>query len=415
MLAWMMIACSTRGSAPTPEPEPPPTVEEARAFAASLPEYMRPMPYTPVPEGLPDLRAETCGSCHQEIYDEWRRSTHAHALDGDPQFMAELHKSSQPESDVGWVCLSCHTPVENQLPRLVARLEGGRLDRPVYVDNPDYDEGLRADAITCATCHVRDGVILGPYGDSVGAPHPVEASGALKGPEVCTQCHQATAHFPDLNLACFFNTGKEWAASPYAADGQTCQSCHMPAVERPIVPWGEPRPTRRHWFGGSLIPKTPDDIEEIKPLQAAYPHGVTVHPLVVPETLVPGQSASILARYENDQAGHYMPSGDPERFLRLELSVSGPGGESIAAITEQIGSVYEWYPEIKLISDNRMAPLEKRQISLDFVVPEQGPVTVALVATKWRLSQENLEYHDLQGKVVPGITFAEERRQIPVQ
>jgi hypothetical protein len=37
------------------------------------------------------------------------------------------------------------------------------------------------------------------------------------------------------------------------------------------------------------------------------------------------------------------------------------------------------------------------------------------VATKWRLSQENLEYHDLQGKVVPGITFAEERRQIPVQ
>lgn len=413
----VLLACVSSTPEPEPEPEPalpPPTLEEARAFYASLPRYMRPLPHTEVPEGLPDLRAESCGACHQEIYDEWKRSTHAHAWEGDPQFMAELHKSTKPDNDVGWLCVNCHTPVENQLPRLVGRLEDGALNRPVYVDNPSYDEKLQHEAITCATCHVRDGVVLGPYGDTQ-APHPVQKAESLSGPETCTQCHQAKAHFPELSLACVFNTGEEWAQSPYAEQARPCQHCHMPEVERPIVPWGAPRATRRHWFGGSLIPKTPDDIEEIKPLQEAYPHGVTVKAIQAPGALSPGEAATVSVDYVNDQAGHYMPTGDPERFLHLKLTVSGPGGAVIAEQEARVGSVYEWYPDVKLVSDNRMAPGEQRQLSVDFVAPEQGPLTVALVATKWRLNEENLAFHNLEGKVVPGITFAEEAREIPLR
>ena len=53
-------------------------------------------------------------------------------------------------------------------------------------------------------------------------------------------------------LACVFDTGNEFEASPYADEGKTCPACHMPEVERPLMAGFPPRMTRRHWFGGSL-------------------------------------------------------------------------------------------------------------------------------------------------------------------
>ncbi len=179
---------------------------DAEAFYSGQPELLRPFPVTAVPQGLPDLKASTCGACHAEIYAEWRVSTHARAWEDDAQFMAELHKSTQPDSDTGWMCVNCHTPVANQLPRLVAGLRNGALNQPIYVDNPAYDAELQLEAITCAACHVRDGVVLGPYGDTA-APHATRRDPTLLTEQVCTQCHQATAHFPELTLACMFNTG----------------------------------------------------------------------------------------------------------------------------------------------------------------------------------------------------------------
>ena len=53
-------------------------------------------------------------------------------------------------------------------------------DSPAYVSaehsanhNQDFDQALREEGITCAGCHVRDGVILGPFDDAV-APHPTQ-------------------------------------------------------------------------------------------------------------------------------------------------------------------------------------------------------------------------------------------------
>ena len=53
---------------------------ETRAY------YERPVVATAVPEGLSDLRAETCGACHEEIYQEWSVSTHRRAWLDDAQF-----------------------------------------------------------------------------------------------------------------------------------------------------------------------------------------------------------------------------------------------------------------------------------------------------------------------------------------
>ena len=71
-------------------------------------DYAHAIPFQKIPEGLTSLKAESCGQCHREIYDEWKTSIHAHAY-VDPFFQAYWKKDKNI-----WVCLNCHTPLENQ-------------------------------------------------------------------------------------------------------------------------------------------------------------------------------------------------------------------------------------------------------------------------------------------------------------
>lgn len=214
----------------------------ARAFYAAQPRFLSPVPWSPLPEGLPNLRAETCGVCHVDIYEEWKLSAHAQAWLGDPQFLEELkNTTATPGRDASWICMNCHTPLQQQLPRLVTALEGGNRGKPIYVANAEFDPTLQKEAITCATCHVRDGFVLGPYGDT-HAPHAVKKSDDLRSSALCTQCHEANEELDDVSLACVFDTGRSFAAGPAAAEGKTCQDCHMPPVQRPpsrFLPTGD--------------------------------------------------------------------------------------------------------------------------------------------------------------------------------
>lgn len=416
-LLLMMAACSGRSAPPAAPPADdaaPPTIAEAVAFYARQPRYLQPVPYTPVPAGLPDLRAETCGLCHQEIYAEWRVSTHARAWTDDAQFQAELEKS-RTGRDVSWMCVNCHTPLVNQLPKLVAGLRDERLDQPIYVDNPDFDAALQQDAITCATCHVRDGVVLGPYGDT-NAPHPTRLDPSLSTSAVCTQCHQATATFPELTLACVFDTGREVAEGPYGAEGYTCQQCHMPAVDRPLMTDGTPvRATRRHWFGGSLIPKHPRFEGEVAPLRAVYPEGLAATWGPLPASVAPGEPVEVRFEGRNAAAGHMLPTGDPERYILLRASAVGPDGKTLGEREVRLGRVFEWHPTVRELSDNRLKPREARSWTLVFPAPAQGPVTLRLEASKWRISPENMAYHNLEGRYVAGRTFIDTATTLPVQ
>lgn len=389
-------------------------MEEARAFYASQPDYLRPVvPFFDPPAELPNVSALVCGACHREEYAEWQISTHARAWEDDLQFQAELRKST-PESDVSWMCVNCHTPAEAQLPRLVARLEDGRVDRPVYVDNPEYDEALQLEAITCITCHMRDGEVLGPYGDT-DSVHGAVKSDLLTSEAICTRCHQARARFPDVDLVCVFDTGAEFAASPYKAEGKVCQDCHMPEVERPLIVGGPVRKARRHWFGGSLIPKKPEYEEEIAPLRDVFPDGLTVGWADLPESLVAGQPVTLQLRLENAEAGHLLPTGDPERFITVEVVARDASGAELARIEERIGAVFQWHPEPKLLSSNKLKPKEVRLLPLELTAPASGSVTLEVKASKWRINAENLAYHDLEGRYVPGREFHASVERLPVR
>ncbi len=410
-LASAAVALVTAGCSASAQPPGP---SEARAFYTSQPPHLSPVVLgTDVPEGLADVRASTCGACHHEIYAEWKLSTHAHAWLDDAQFQAELHKPRPNGGDVQWMCVNCHTPMEAQLPRLVVGLEDGRLDKPIYVDNPAYDEVLQREAITCATCHVKDGVVLGPFGDTA-APHATKRSEHLLSEAVCARCHQAEAEFPELVLACSFGTGREYASSLQAKEGAVCQTCHMPEVTRSIFPGMPERKTRRHWFGGSLIPKRPEDEAGLAPLRKIYPDGLTARFDSVPPRVSPGSEVVVQVEYRNANAGHRLPTGDPERFILLDLVARDAEGTLLGSVNERIGTVFQWYPDIQKLSDNRLEPGEARKLRLVLTAPASGRVELELRASKWRISQESLEYHELVGRYPPSREFLVEHATIRV-
>src|SRR5688572_5577428 len=72
-------------------------------------DYAHAIPFQRVPEGLTSLKAESCGQCHREIYDEWKSSIHARAYE-DPYFQAYWKKDKNV-----WVCLNCHRSEERRV------------------------------------------------------------------------------------------------------------------------------------------------------------------------------------------------------------------------------------------------------------------------------------------------------------
>lgn len=119
-----------------------------------------------VPEGLSSLSARECGGCHEDIYSEWAESMHAQAW-REPYFQVDFKYDGSQQ-----ICLNCHTPLENHQENLVLGFQDREKFKPTLKPNPAYDAALRKEGLTCATCHVRDGKIVGPF-ESAAAPHPV--------------------------------------------------------------------------------------------------------------------------------------------------------------------------------------------------------------------------------------------------
>ena len=88
-------------------------------------DYAHAIPYQKIPEGLASLKAESCGQCHREIYEEWKTSIHAHAYE-DSFFQAYWKKDKNI-----WVCLNCHTLLENQQLTLIKDILCGRVEKAV--------------------------------------------------------------------------------------------------------------------------------------------------------------------------------------------------------------------------------------------------------------------------------------------
>jgi hypothetical protein len=325
-------------------------------------DYAHAIPYQKIPAGLDSLKAESCGTCHKEIYEEWKTSIHSKAFE-DPFFQAYWKKDKHI-----WVCLNCHTPLENQQPTVIKEIPRGRVEKAVQEPNPHYDPAYQKEAITCAACHVRDGVVYGPFDDSA-APHPTKFDPAFRTTQVCYRCHNVVS-----GPAQFYNVGPCGTYAEYEGKyfmqerGFICQSCHMPEIERPVARGGPIRQGRRHlWRGGH-------DPEMIK-------QAVAVRVQADPPAPKPGEPVTFTATLINAGAGHKIPTGDPDRHFTVEFLVQDKDGRVLERQSDTMGRWVMWQPVVIEVYDNRLLPLASREYTFRYRMPEQsaGLTLTALV------------------------------------
>jgi hypothetical protein len=334
------------------------------------------------------LSARECGSCHVAIFREWQQSVHAQAW-VDPQFQAEIRKVP----GTSWLCVNCHTPLRNQIDSLVVGLAGGDVGLPHRSANLEFDPALRQEAIGCASCHVRNGAVEGPFRDTK-APHAVRYNAEFRSPAVCLHCHQAVQAYPGKNFICTFRTGDEWHAGTDAARRRTCQDCHMPAEMRAVAAGGQVRRTGLHgWIGSHLRKGREPEPALWDSLAARLPPGVALRPDPVPRT-APGTEARWRVRVVNANAGHRLPTGDPEREVRVELAALSAAGDTLARSDWVVAQKYQWDPVVQKLSDNRLAPGGQITATLRFRMPA-GPYRLVARALNVRISDANAEYHHL--------------------
>jgi hypothetical protein len=170
------------------------------------------------------LKPEDCGQCHRDQFEQWRTSLHAHAFS--PGLVADALAYT---AEATAACMQCHAPLGEQSTAFETARGLGMAHRP-------DEQGLAAAGNACAGCHVRHHARFGPpqrgtaaVGPSkVATPHGgVFRTTFFESAEFCGSCHQFDAALA-VNGKPLENTFVEWQASPQAAQGVTCQTCHMP-------------------------------------------------------------------------------------------------------------------------------------------------------------------------------------------
>jgi hypothetical protein len=302
-------------------------------------DFVHAVPNQSVPVGIDSLSAAACGTCHTAIYAEWKTSIHAHAW-VDPYFQAYWKHDHHI-----WICLNCHTPVENQQPERVLDLVRGKVQNPIKAPNPMFDAALREEGITCAGCHVRGGVIYGPF-DDAKAPHPTAYDPTYRTTQLCYRCHQVpSGPFQFYNggpCATFF----EFEDGPYAKKGYICQTCHMPAVHRPIAEGGPARDGRSHmWHGGH----SPEMLHKALEVTLTGPKG----------GWKAGNPVAFTVHLNNAGAGHKVPTGDPDRYLWTTFVERDEHGDVVRKTGHKISRWIIWKPVIVEVYGNRIPPLQE--------------------------------------------------------
>jgi len=354
------------------------------------------IPNQNIPAGVEGLKASDCGRCHQSIYREWKNSTHASAL-RDIQFQSEITKDDSPK----WLCLNCHIPVQNQRESIITHLADNNIFAPIKTANPQFDSELQQEGITCIACHLRtdektgNNTIIGPIGSQF-APHPLRKDREVLR-SICQRCHNPQGEALTENLLCWFETTKELAEGQndlldIYGEKKDCVDCHMPEQSRLVAESFQSFPTRmvnaHHWTG-SGIPKWFNGYDSL--LSRGYKPGLDVR-VVLDEYIESSREVTLSIFLKNARSGHYLPTGDPERFILVIASIENIDGGLLQRKELRIGQIWEWSPARK-ISDNRLKQGEERQWNVTLPLPEEKEgLKVVVTVYHVRLKTENAKY-----------------------
>lgn len=319
--------------------------------------FARPM-HVEIPEGLRSLSAKECGLCHEDQFNEWSSSMHARAWT-DPYYQVDYVFDGSQQ-----ICLNCHIPLEDQQENLVLGFTDKEMFKPILEPNSDFDRDLQSEGVTCAVCHVKNGVVVGPS-ESDRAPHPVQADPSLSsGIGACKKCHVVSGERWDT----FYTIPPCGTVAEIGLGGQApdCVGCHMPATvnERGKI-W------KRHFFRGGHHPATVASALKVEHM--------------VKETGGKLKYSFILT---NIGAAHYLPTGTPDRHLTLEFRLFDKGGTLIAEETHIMKRYILWRPFIVDLKDTRLPFGEPRQYVFEISMDERVRAAMLDVKVRYHLLDE---------------------------
>ena len=309
--------------------------------------------------------AQTCQFCHPSHYEEWRTSMHAYAM-VDPVFQALVSVRQQDLAGTeDQFCTQCHSAIGTR---------GGEIGNGFSFDelSPIVMEG-----ITCEACHkvtdiardynsghVIDGKapMQGPISDPTASSfHESEGSPLFESSEFCGACHDVI-ETSGLDLE---RPYKEWLESPSAEEGQTCQECHMPLVERSPATGVAPRPVREHRWVGVDVPLldgwvTEEEEDELKTRISELLETAADLDLSAPTSVAHGQTFDVTVTATNKIAAHNLPTGST--FLRqlwVELTATDANG-TVLYVTGDLdanGDLRDYWSELDPYGDHDLPTL----------------------------------------------------------
>ncbi len=319
-------AANPGDDAPEGEAGPPPVAALFASGEAAV-------PFQELPESLPSISSQTCNACHGALVEQWSGSGHGGTWQS-PLYRKALESAGNPQ-----YCLRCHLPLQNQRSELIRGYDEATMAKPRLEPNPRFDPTLQGEGVTCAACHVRDGVVYGPRTLRPGtSPHPVYHHPDLGESVTCAACHQLA--WPGTEEQPLYDTYREWQGSPWAEAGIGCQDCHMPLTLGPVS--GERFAAHRsHQVLGSA-----DD--------ATLARAVTVQLGTLPPRLQRGTELPIRIEVMNTGAGHHVPTGNPHAWIEVKLVVDGVEGWSTDPVSWPIRRVVDLDGEHVLGEDTRI-------------------------------------------------------------
>jgi cytochrome c554/c'-like protein len=318
-----------------------------------------------------------CGQCHEELYNDWKRSLHADASDNAVFQAAYMQVYFEEGERARPACLVCHAPV-------------------AYFNNdPKLTQAISREGVSCDFCHSIaealsgtmegpqfrfefGGVKQGPLKNSKSPAHQTRFNGLYQQSQFCKGCHEQKSQKGIPIIA----TWSEWKESPYPDKGITCQKCHMEQIPGKTVAVSVQQNTRNRISNHDI----------------AAGHSLTKRRQALEIKIVTIEThknrIQVQVDLTNTGAGHKMPTGLPIKKIILEVKVQNSHGsrqQSQQRVYQKVladaqGKAVTQVVDLMLgkatavVSDNRIAPLEARRESFTFFVEKPEDQTVSAAA-----------------------------------